>query len=456
VRIYAEEDERGGFDLFADSGHIVDLWLNLVLRDIENLVADEPLPFASLVPARSRRNYLFSLHPVRRGPRGYRVEYTFARGNPRTARHDDDHLYLFPFDHATKHCITQGYNGRFTHSGENQYALDFDLKAGTPVHAARGGVVAEVKTDSSVGGIGPEFDQKGNYILIAHADGSFGNYVHLQRHGSRVRPGDIVDAGDLIGYSGNTGRTSGPHLHFDVRVPTLKGRMRSVPVRFVGVRESLTLLSGAASVAGHEAGKRLKEATGEPMYAAVGRGSTGATDDRINRTDATQPEPGRPTGSDPVDLLSAAGTGIRRSDPRGDLRPAEAEPVPRQIIVPEEGCYYYANHPGLPPFQPHFGSNLRDADFAGDCRPVRRGITRGVELRVERIDSTYVLFLRSGLQSPAAVRVHLGLRGMVSTIRTPLEISIGPECEIFLALLRPEPGARDYGYSSRLRITALG
>lgn len=436
MHIYAEENDKGGFELFAASTHIIDLWLYLSLTDIDNLVPDASLPFTCLVPARSRRTYLFSLRPLRRGPRGYRVEYTYARGNPETARHDDGHLYLFPFDHATRHCITQGYNGRFTHSGENQYALDFDLETGTAVHAARGGMVAAVKSDSSEGGTGAEFDRKGNYILIAHADGSFGNYVHLERNGHRVTPGDTVEAGELIGYSGNTGRTWGPHLHFDVRVPTAQGRMRSIPVRFIGVAE--TAIAGAASAAGHEAGKRLKEATGEPLRVAVGSGATAAPAIRDELTDAGLPARRWPE---------------RRAEVT--TPPVSAGVKLDNVIVPEEGNYYYATHPGLPPFRPVFGSDLTNADFDAWCRPVRHGGPHGVALRVERIDSTYVVFLRSSLQTGAIVRVHLGLRGMVSTIRTPIEMSIDPECELFLTLLRPAPGARDYGYTSRLRVTTL-
>ena len=59
---------------------------------------------------------------------------------------------------------------------------------------------------------------RANYVKIRHDDGTIGNYVHLQHDGVLVEVGDKVRTGDVIGMSGNTGFTTGPHLHFEVRV----------------------------------------------------------------------------------------------------------------------------------------------------------------------------------------------------------------------------------------------
>ena len=235
VRVYGERNENDGYDFYADSSHIIETYLTVDFKRIVNLEPSIELPYTRTLEPGAEEVYLFTLElddPQKR--RGYSISYSFARGDPSEANHDDSHRYLFPFEHGTKHRVTQGYHGEFTHSGENEYALDFDLDRGTPVHAARDGRVVEVKQDSRRGGRTARYGEYANYILVAHDDGSFANYVHLKPGGSVVEPGDRVEAGEHIGYSGNTGRSAGPHLHFDVRVPTEDGRMQSIPTVFRG------------------------------------------------------------------------------------------------------------------------------------------------------------------------------------------------------------------------------
>ncbi|TVQ40112.1 MAG: M23 family metallopeptidase [Spirochaetaceae bacterium] len=235
VRVYSEKSDAGGFRVYADNAHVIPVFVHVQLSRITNLRPSVDLPFGTRVEPGSRRMMLFELTaPDPRAGRGFGLQYSYARGDPHTARHDDTHLYLLPFAHGTKHRVTQGYNGRFTHSGENQYALDFDLDAGTRVKAARAGTVVEIKQDSSSGGTAARYSDTANYVLIQHSDGSFANYAHLQHNGATVTVGQQVTAGRLIGYSGNTGRSSGPHLHFDVRIPTFDGRMQSIPTLFKG------------------------------------------------------------------------------------------------------------------------------------------------------------------------------------------------------------------------------
>jgi murein DD-endopeptidase MepM/ murein hydrolase activator NlpD len=161
------------------------------------------------------------------------------------AVHDDSAVYFLPFEAGTEFKVTQGYNGSYSHSGADQYAIDWKMPCGTPVHAARAGVVAKVKVDSGAGGPDRKFENAANYILIRHSDGTLANYAHLSKGGSKVKPGQIVEAGDLIGFSGNTGFTSGPHLHFSV-FKTKSGKQRlSLPVKFqTATTDSLTLVEG--------------------------------------------------------------------------------------------------------------------------------------------------------------------------------------------------------------------
>jgi murein DD-endopeptidase MepM/ murein hydrolase activator NlpD len=161
----------------------------------------------------------------------YNFRYTWNMGSI-NARHDDSYIYRLPFALKANHMVSQGYNGKYTHKGHSRYAIDFVMDIGTKVYAARDGVVVKIKSDSKKRGESKEFSKDANYILIEHPDGTFGIYAHLQYHGVRVKVGDNVKQGDFIGYSGNTGYSTGPHLHFAVlRNKTLNEKV-SLPIKF--------------------------------------------------------------------------------------------------------------------------------------------------------------------------------------------------------------------------------
>lgn len=126
----------------------------------------------------------------------------------------DTYIYDLPFREGTRHKVVQGYGRMFSH--KNKAALDFGMPEGTPVYAARGGVIYSFKDDNNEGGPFSKYQKKANYIIIKHNDGSFGCYWHLQKNGVVVKKG-IVAKGQLIGYSGNTGFVLRPHLHFAVK-----------------------------------------------------------------------------------------------------------------------------------------------------------------------------------------------------------------------------------------------
>ncbi|PTM95960.1 M23 family metallopeptidase [Streptomyces sp. VMFN-G11Ma] len=91
------------------------------------------------------------------------------------------------------------------HSGQ-----DFAVPTGTNVVAAHGGTV--VKAGGNGAGDGPAY---GNAIVIKHGNGTYSQYAHLSR--IDVHIGQVVATGQHIALSGNTGNTSGPHLHFEIR-----------------------------------------------------------------------------------------------------------------------------------------------------------------------------------------------------------------------------------------------
>jgi murein DD-endopeptidase MepM/ murein hydrolase activator NlpD len=109
------------------------------------------------------------------------------------------------------------------------------MPRGTPVVAARGGVVIDATLTHEEGGFDMRYLDKANTVAIAHDDGTVAEYAHLSPGAGLITVGQRVQAGDLIGHSGNTGYSSGPHLHFIVSKPAVtegKVARESVPVVF--------------------------------------------------------------------------------------------------------------------------------------------------------------------------------------------------------------------------------
>ncbi|RBM19667.1 M23 family metallopeptidase [Streptomyces sp. PT12] len=107
-----------------------------------------------------------------------------------------------------------------THSGQ-----DFAVPTGTDVHAIHDGTV--VKAGGNGAGDGPAY---GNAVVIKHADGTYSQYAHLSK--IEVAVGERVDTGEDIADSGNTGNSSGPHLHFEIRTTPDYGSAID-PVKFL-------------------------------------------------------------------------------------------------------------------------------------------------------------------------------------------------------------------------------
>jgi len=126
----------------------------------------------------------------------------------------DSYVYELPFQKGTEYKVVQGYGGLFSHV--HTAALDFGMPVGTPVYAAREGIVYAYRDNSDEGGVSAKYKNKANYIIIKHDDGSFGCYWHLQKNGVLVKSGR-VSKGQQIGLSGATGFVFRPHLHFSVK-----------------------------------------------------------------------------------------------------------------------------------------------------------------------------------------------------------------------------------------------
>jgi murein DD-endopeptidase MepM/ murein hydrolase activator NlpD len=199
--------------------------------ETQSLKVDGPKTVTStLAPRESEQIMVLSGGDARRTV-DYEYSYKWTVGDLH-AVHDDQHLYSLPYASGKSYRIIQGYGSRFSHTGREEFAIDVDMKVGTPVHAARAGIVARVEESHSKGCWEDGCGNHANYIVILHDDGTTGEYYHLMQDGSQVEIGDSVSQGQMIGNSGNTGHTTMPHLHFAVYRPIEWGKTQSIPVRF--------------------------------------------------------------------------------------------------------------------------------------------------------------------------------------------------------------------------------
>lgn len=270
--IFAEVNATATIKSVADS-YIVnavnnepfEIFLILDFPRLEGLTPDTELPV--VIPIHVGVNeHIYTLSPKPEARRlSYSSQYNFLFGNPLTTKPDNT-WYYFPYKHGTKHRISQGWHGDFSHGGQNEYAIDFDLDKGEEIYAARGGMVISIKEDSQRGGLGRQYDKFTNFVMIRHIDGTFGNYAHIDFNGVIVAVGDEVNTGELIAYSGDTGNLSGPHLHFDVRIPTLEGEMMSIPFSFRGLDgEELIPQTGHSYYASFEGGPSFEVINGADL-----------------------------------------------------------------------------------------------------------------------------------------------------------------------------------------------
>ncbi|PQJ78565.1 M23 family metallopeptidase [Polaribacter porphyrae] len=138
--------------------------------------------------------------------------------------YDTLYNYALPFLKGKRYRIIQGQNTNFTHnSPTSRYAIDFRMKVGQTVCAMKDGIVISVKEDSNKGGKNKRYLNDGNYVMLFHEDGLYTQYVHLKKDGVIVKKGDTIKKGQPIAYSGNTGYSTEPHLHFGVFKATPKG-----------------------------------------------------------------------------------------------------------------------------------------------------------------------------------------------------------------------------------------
>ena len=206
--------------------------IELRLPEHQNIQTSPSLPRTLVHPGHGDEQ-LLAISPMdSRQSWSYQLSHRAVPGDP-AARHDSRALYLPPFPAGSSFLIGQAFDGEFSHQKPHaRYAVDITMPEGTPVRAARDGVVMDVEQDFYESGLNlPRYGPRANSVRILHADGTMAIYAHLRFEAVRVRPGDVVLAGDVIAESGATGYASGPHLHFAVQ-RNAGMELVSVPIKF--------------------------------------------------------------------------------------------------------------------------------------------------------------------------------------------------------------------------------
>lgn len=241
VEVYrVEKDEH--IELHVKNTKIYPVTLELN-ADIENLEPGKRLPLIEYVSPNENRKLLNLRFTDKANGWNLRTRYRYYMGNI-FAQHNDDFAYRLPFPIGETYKVDQGFGGTFSHQGQLQHALDFNMPTGTKIYASRSGTVVMMEEKHNQGGADPDMMEYANYVTILHNDGTFADYSHLKHQGVEVRLGQAVRTGQLIGYSGATGYVTGPHLHFVVKKARKGGGFESIPVKFTTKDGILQLREG--------------------------------------------------------------------------------------------------------------------------------------------------------------------------------------------------------------------
>lgn len=201
----------GGETLLVRNDLFAPVDIELKLEKVSNAVGVPAAPIRWVLPPRSqiRLATLAPRDPSR--PLSYTPKLRHALGDPRLL--PKPYKYPLPW-RGGPFRQTQGANGQYSHfTPKGRHAVDIAMPEGTPIVAARGGVVVKVENEQSGRGTNPA----GNFVRILHDDGTMGVYLHLMKGSVAVREGQRVDTGMRLARSGNTGNSTGPHLHFVVQ-----------------------------------------------------------------------------------------------------------------------------------------------------------------------------------------------------------------------------------------------
>ena len=233
VRLFQREDNVG-LTLFAKNTFYAPIQIAYRLSQMQNVAASTPRGGLTVLPPRSEVPVIEVGKAATGQAIGFQYEFQFLPGEP-GAEHRPVQPYRLPFALSTTVVVSQAFPDTATHGDPgSQYAIDFVMPVGTHVFAAREGVVIDVTSGFFEHGTDLKVDgPRANIVRVLHDDGTMSLYGHLNWNTIRVVPGQHVARGEYLADSGNTGFTTGPHLHFVVQ-RNRGGALVSVPIEFAG------------------------------------------------------------------------------------------------------------------------------------------------------------------------------------------------------------------------------